>query len=431
MERVGSGKELHNMAAELFPLNRSITGEGLRRSLRILGRGIPLEIHSVLSGSPVLDWHIPDEWFIDGGTLSAADGTVLADWRENNLCVVNYSVPVDAVMTREELAPFVHTLPAQPDLTPYRTSYYAANWGFCLPHSLWSRMGPGPFHAKIDSRIERGVLNYGECFIAGEEEAEVLISVHCCHPSLANDNLSGMVVAAALARRQSEAPRRLGYRFLFLPATIGAITWLARNEDKVGRIQAGLVLTCVGDGGPFHYKLSRNGDTLIDQTMRYLMRDTGRDIRVLPFSPYGYDERQYCSPGFDLPVGCLMRAVHGQFEEYHTSADNLSFVTPDALEQSFDLIAEALDILDENLTFERVDGRGEPQLGRRGLYRAISGAAEAGGPSQLDLLWVLNLADGKHSLLDIAERSGRPFKSIQHAAKLALEANLLRRTDPC
>lgn len=424
---IGDGEALHALLTDLFPINRSLTGDGVRETLAILGRDIALDVHAVATGTPVLDWEVPREWSIAGATIRAADGTILVDWRTNNLSVVGYSVPIAGVFNRAELAPHIHTLPDQPDLIPYRTAYYAASWGFCLPHSLWSAMGDGPFHVEIDSRLEAGVLDYGECLVTGTSEGEVLVSVHCCHPSLANDNLSGLVVAHALARRQAQAKRRLGYRFLFVPATIGAITWLARNEDRLDRIEAGLVLTCIGDDGPFHYKATRRGGSVTDRAVAHALRLSGLPYETVPFTPYGYDERQYGSPAFDLPVGCLMRAVHGQFSQYHTSADNPDFVKAAALEQSFHLVSRVLDILDANETFERVDGRGEPQLGRRGLYRAISGQKEAGGATQMDLLWVLNLCDGRHSLLDIAERADRPFETILSAAALALDADLIRR----
>lgn len=421
------GGMLHALLGDLFPINRSLTGEGVRETLARLGRDIELDVHAVPTGTKVLDWEVPKEWNISGATIEAMDGSVLVDWRTNNLFVVGYSIPVDGVFTRAELAPHVHSLPDQPDLVPYRTAYYAETWGFCIPHSLWTSMGDGPFRVRIDSRLEPGVLNYGECLVPGTSDREVVVSVHCCHPSLANDNLSGIVVAHALARRQSTMRRRLGYRFLVIPATIGAITWLARNEDRLDRIEAGLVLTCIGDDGPFHYKSTRRGNTITDKAVAHVLRTSGLPFETAPFTPYGYDERQYGSPAFDLPIGCLMRAVHGQFAEYHTSADNPDFISPAALNASFHLVARVLDILDGNETFERVDGRGEPQLGRRGLYRAIGGQKEAGGATQMDLLWVLNLADGDHSLLDMAERAGRPFESIQSAAALALDADLIRR----
>jgi aminopeptidase-like protein len=319
-------------------------------------------------------------------------------------------------------------LPEQPDLIPYRTGYFADNWGFCLPHNLWQSMTDDEYRVDIDSDIAPGSLTYGELFLPGETSHEVLLTCHICHPSLADDNLSGIAIATALAMRQARQPRRLGYRFLFLPATIGAITWLHRNESRLDTIKHGLVLTCLGDANAFHYKQSRSG-AIIDRAVEHVLRHSGRPYEVMPFNPYGYDERQFCSPAFDLPVGCLMRGVHGTFPEYHTSADNLDFVTSEALGQSYAMIATLLDLLDSDRTYRRVDGRGEPQLGRRGLYRAIAGQREAGGATQMDLLWFLNLADGRHSLLDMAIRADVPFARLEAAARLALDASLVVECD--
>jgi aminopeptidase-like protein len=352
-------------------------------------------------------------------------GRRLVDFSENNLHVVGYSKPVQGVLSRAELAKHVHTLPDQPDLIPYRTGYFADDWGFCLPHNLWQTMTDESYRVEIDSDISPGSLTFGELFLPGETTQEVLITCHICHPSLANDNLSGIAVMTALAMRQAKRRRRLGYRFLFLPATIGAITWLDRNQATLDRIQHGLVLTCLGDASGFHYKESRSG-AIVDRAVAHVLQHSGHSYELLPFNPYGYDERQFCSPGFDLPVGCLMRGVHGTFPEYHTSADNLDFVKPAALDQSYAVIETVLDLLDRNRTYVRIDGRGEPQLGRRGLYRAIAGQREAGGANQMDLLWFLNLADGKHSLLDMAIRADVPFARLEAAAGLALEAMLVR-----
>jgi aminopeptidase-like protein len=419
--------DLYDLVKELFPINRSLTGSGVRQTLAIIARYIDLQIHEVKSGTSVLDWHVPMEWNIRSGTITSMGGRRLVDFATNNLHVLGYSKPVQGVFSRAELVQHVHTLPEQPDLIPYRTGYYADDWGFCMPHNLWQSMKDDDYRVEIDSDISPGSLTYGELFLPGETSDEVLITCHICHPSLANDNLSGIAVMTALAMRQAGRRRRLGYRFLFLPATIGAITWLARNESRLDTIKHGLVLTCVGDPGRFHYKQSRSGAT-IDRAVAHVLHHSGHLYEILPFNPYGYDERQFCSPGFDLPVGCLMRSVHGTFPEYHTSADNLDFVKPEALRQSYATIRAILDLLDNNRTYRRVDGRGEPQLGRRGLYRAIAGQREAGGATQMDLLWFLNLADGNHSLLDMAIRADVPFARLEAAARLALEASLVGET---
>ncbi|WP_294393672.1 DUF4910 domain-containing protein [uncultured Sphingomonas sp.] len=418
--------DLHTLVRKLYPLPRSLTGDGVRETLREIGRHVRLRIHEVPSGTPVLDWRVPPEWTMRGGSIRSLDGDTIVDWAGNNLHVMGYSTPVHGTVTREDLAGHIHTLPEQPDAIPYRTAYHAQSWGFCIPDRLWATMTDDAYRVDIDSELAPGSLTYGELFIPGHGAEEVVVSVHVCHPSLANDNLSGMVVAAALAARQAAGRRnRLGLRILFLPATIGAITWLARNEDVLPRIRHGLVLTCVGDPGPFHYKNSRRGAP-IDRAVGHVLRHGGHPHALLPFTPYGYDERQFCSPGYDLPFGCLMRAVHGTFPEYHTSLDDCDFVTPAALEQSYRLVADVIDLLDADRTLVRIDGRGEPQLGRRGLYRAIAGQSEAGGATQMDLLWVLNLADGRHSLLDMAEQAERPFAHIKAAADVAEQAGLLR-----
>jgi aminopeptidase-like protein len=419
--------DLHVLVRELFPINRSLTGAGVRETLAILARHIQLEVREVPSGTAVFDWHVPLEWNVRSATVRALDGRCLVDFAKNNLHVVGYSKPIHREVSRAELAQHVHTLPDQPELIPYRTGYFADDWGFCMTDNLWRKMQDEAYRIDIDSDLSPGSLSYGEFFLPGELSDEVLITAHICHPSLANDNLSGIAVATALAMRQSGQRRTLGFRFLFLPATIGAITWLAFNASRLNRIRHGLVLTCVGDPGPFHYKQSRSG-AIIDQAVAHVLRHCGHQYEIMPFNPYGYDERQFCSPGFDLPVGCLMRSVHGSFPEYHTSADNLEFVKPEALRQSYAVVAALFDVLEKNRFCTRVDGRGEPQLGRRGLYRAIAGQREAGGATQMDLLWLLNLADGHHSLLDMAIRADIPFARLQAAARLALEASLVRET---
>ena len=417
--------DLHGLVRELFPINRSLTGAGVRETLAILARHVQLEVREVPSGTAVLDWQVPLEWNIRSAMIRALDGRCLVNFADHNLHVVGYSKPIHKEVSRAELAEHVHTLPDQPELIPYRTGYFADDWGFCMPDNLWQTMQDEAYRIDIDSDLSPGSLTYGELFLPGELSDEVLITAHICHPSLANDNLSGIAVAVALAMRQARLPRRLGYRFLFIPATIGAITWLARNESELGKIRHGLVLTCIGDTGPFHFKQSRSGAP-IDNAVAHILRHSGHPYEIVPFNPYGYDERQFCSPAFDLPMGCLMRSVHGTFPQYHTSADNPGFVKPQALNQSYEVVASLLDLLDANWMYARTDGRGEPQLGRRGLYRAIAGQKEAGGASQMDLLWLLNLADGKHNLLEMAERAGIPFGRLQKAVRLALDADLIR-----
>ncbi len=419
----GTGAAMHALMAELFPICRSITGDGFRASLRRLGEVAPIALHEVPTGTRVFDWTVPKEWNIREAWIADPAGRRVVDFRASNLHVVNYSVPVRRRMTLEELRPRLHTLPDQPDLVPYRTSYYAEEWGFCLSQRQLDSLPAGEYEVCIDATLAPGHLTYGECVLPGEIPEEILFSVHSCHPSLANDNLSGMVTAAFLARHLQSQSRRHTLRFLFIPGTIGSITWLALHEAEAGRIRHGLVLSCLGDPGPSTYKRSRRGTALVDRAAAHVLKHGGPHV-VSDFVPYGYDERQYCSPGFDLAVGCLTRTPNGRFPEYHTSADNLDFVRPEALEDSLEKCLRIVEILERDRAYLSLNPRCEPQLGRRGLYRATGGHELPG--LEMALLWVLNLSDGRNSLLDIAERAGVPFRVILGAAN-ALEAGGLLR----
>jgi aminopeptidase-like protein len=409
---------------ELFPICRSITGNGVRQTLEILRRSIPLQINDVPSGTAVLDWTVPPEWNIRDAYIARDDGTHVVDFAANNLHVVQYSVPIDAVMPLSELQPHLHTLPDQPDRIPYRTSYYVENWGFCLTHRQLLSLADGPYRVVIDSDLKPGYLTYGELLIPGEIAETVLFSCHICHPSLANDNLSGIAVATMLASYIRTLRLRCSYRFLFIPGTIGSLTWLARNEDKVANIVHGLVLSCLGDSGGMTYKQSRRGNATIDRIVAHVLTHDGVPHRITPFVPYGYDERQYCSPGFDLPVGCLMRTPNGEYPEYHSSADNLSLLRPKSLAHSLAVLKDVVAVIEGNVVYGSRNPKGEPQLGRRGLYATMGGQRKA-SYDQLALLWVLNLADGCHSLLDIAERARIPFARIRAAADALVAAELL------
>jgi aminopeptidase-like protein len=416
------GEELHRVVAELYPICRSITGDGIRQTLATIHKRIPLQISEVPTGTEVFDWTVPKEWNIRDAYIKDASGRRIVDFQRSNLHVLNYSTPVRATMTLSELKPHLFTLPEHPDWIPYRTSYYKETWGFCLSHNQMLALPDGDYDVCVDSTLTDGHLTYAECCVPGRSTDEVLISTHACHPSLANDNLSGLAVATALAEFLSGRDLRYSYRFLFIPGTIGAITWLARNRGNVGRIRHGLVLTGIGDAGGFHYKKSRRGDAEIDQVAAHVLSH-GKSSEILEFSPYGYDERQYCSPGFNLPVGCLMRSVWGTFPEYHTSADNLDFVRPLQLAESLRICAAILDVLENNRRFRNLSPYCEPQLGKRNLYRSTGG--QTIGAEINARLWVLNLSDGKHSLLDIAERSGLPFSVINDSADLLRESGLL------
>ena len=409
---------------ELFPICRSITGGGVRRTLSILQRHIPLEVHEVPSGTTILDWTVPREWNIRGAHIIDQDGARIVDFAASNLHVVQYSRPIDAVMPLSELRPHLHSLPDEPDWIPYRTSYYNENWGFCLTHHQLSRLADGLYRVLIDSDLAPGHLSYGELLIPGESEDTVLFSCHICHPSLANDNLSGIGVATMLARHIQTLRRRYSYRFLFIPGTIGSLTWLARNEDKVQSITHGLVLSCLGDAGGMTYKQSRRGDTAIDRIVAHVLHHEKVPHRIRSFVPYGYDERQYCSPGFDLPVGCLMRTPNGEYPEYHSSADKLSLLRSESLAHSLAVLRRIVAVIEGDAVYRSCNPKGEPQLGRRGLYAAMGGQRSA-GYDQMALLWVLNLADGRHSLLDMVERAGVPFATLRAAADALLAVDLL------
>lgn len=409
------GTELFRLVTELYPFCRSLTGEGQRQTLALLREQIDLTIHEVPSGTRVFDWTVPREWTMRDAYIKDARGRKVVDFADSNLHVMSYSAPVHRRMSLAELKPHLFTLPEHPEWIPYRTSYYREAWGFCLSQRRLLEMKEGEYEVCIDSTLGDGVMRYGELVLPGESAEEILLSCHICHPSLANDNLSGIAVAVGLARELSGARRRRTLRFLFTPGQIGSIAWLSRNEDRAGLIRAGLILACLGDGGSFTYKKSRRGDAPVDRAVPHALRSAKIDFQVQQFSPFGYDERQFCSPGFNLPVGCLMRTPHGCFPEYHTSADNLDFVKPEYLEESLQRCRAILRVLDGDRTMINLSPKCEPQLGRRGLYGSVGGAA-GGRERELALLWVLSFSDGAHSLLDIAERAGLPFETVESAA---------------
>jgi aminopeptidase-like protein len=424
-----AGKEMHAFVADLFPICRSLTGPGVRETLQRIQAHVPLGVREIPSGTPLLDWTAPPEWAIRDAWIKGPDGRKVVDFRESNLHVVGYSVPLHERMPLDALQPHLHSLPEQPDWIPYRTSYYGNTWGFCLAHRLREALPEGEYEVFIDSGLDHdGALTYGELVLPGTSTEEVLISAHVCHPSLANDNLSGIAVATFLARHLEANGHRFTYRFLFGPGTLGSIAWLAQNPEKVGRIRHGLVLSCLGDAGGFTYKRTVQGGAPVDRAVVHVLKHRATEHRILDFSPYGYDERQYNSPGFRMPVGCLMRSMYGTFPEYHTSADNLAFVRPEALAESLEVVGGIVDVLENDRRFRNLLPRGEPQLGRRGLYDWLGGQNDR-ATAQLALLWVLNLADGDHSLLDIAERAELPFATIREAAAALLSKELLAEQD--
>jgi len=424
IDRQDIGEEIFSFAAEIYPICRSITGNGVRETLRAIGAHINLEVSEVPTGTSVFDWVIPQEWNIREAYIKNERGERIVDFARSNLHVMSYSVPVRQHVSLAQLKRHIHTLPDQPDLIPYRTSYYTENWAFCMPHRLLESLRDEIYEVVIDSRLADGYLTYGEYLHRGETEEEVLLSAHVCHPSLANDNCSGVALLTHLAKRMTGLRTRYSYRFLFAPGTIGAITWLARNEHRSQRIKYGLVVSMVGDGGGPTYKKSRRGNTRIDRAVVHTLHHSGLTPSILDFSPYGYDERQYCSPGFNLPVGLFQRSKFGEIPQYHTSSDNLDFISSDHLAESYRMITEALNVMENDAVYRNTIPKCEPQLGRRGLYGMVGGDKNAAA-ANMAMLWVLNLSDGLHSLLDIAERAGLPFAEIQRAAQLLEGQGLL------
>ncbi len=420
------GEALHGFAARLYPICRSITGDGVRKTLALIRERIPLVVHEVRSGSRVFDWQVPDEWNIEDAAVIDPDGRRVVDFRAHNLHIVNYSEPVATSMSLEELAPRLHSLPEHPDWIPYRTSYYRRTWGFCMRARDREALRPGKYRVEIRSSLEPGSLTYGELAIKGRSRDEVLLFAHVCHPSLANDNTSGMSIATALAEWIAREPRRYTYRFVFAPGTIGSLSWLARNEDRLNRVRYGLVLALLGDPGPLTYKRSRRENAPIDEIAAYALEGLGGTV---PFSPYGYDERQLCSPGFDLPVGRLTRSVNGGYPQYHSSADDLSLIRPDCLQQSLEACQRIVEVIEGNCHYVNLSPKGEPRLGARGLYGS-TGGGRAPAEREHAMLWVLNQSDGSHSLLDIAKKSSLGFNVIHEAAGALERAKLLAAVGP-
>jgi aminopeptidase-like protein len=420
---MSSGEQLHSFAARLYPICRSITGNGVRQTLQLIRARIPLQVHEVPSGTRVFDWQVPDEWNIEEASVTDPEGRPVIDFQAHNLHIVSYSEPVRATLSLEELSSRLHSLPEHPDWIPYRTSYYRRTWGFCMRHRDREALRAGKYRVAIRSSLAPGALTYGELVIPGRLREEVLLFTHICHPSLANDNTSGMSVATALAEWIAAEPRRFTYRFVFAPGTIGSLTWLKRNERLLARVRYGLVLALLGDPGALTYKRSRRENQEIDEIAAYVLDGAGTTV---PFSPYGYDERQLCSPGFDLPVGRLTRSVNSGYAQYHTSADDLDLITPERLQQSLEACRRIVEVIEGNRRYVNLSPRGEPRLGSRGLYGSVGGTAP--GEREHAMLWLLNQSDGAHSLLDVARKSGIAFPVIREAATALESARLLAET---
>jgi aminopeptidase-like protein len=406
-------RRMREQMEALYPICRSITGAGVRQTLDVIAQTLPLRREEVPSGTRAFDWTVNDEWTVRDAYIADSTGRRLVDFGAHNLHLVSYSVPVRATMTLEELRPHLFTLPEHPDWIPYRTSYYHRSWGFCLSHRQLEALGDGPFEVVVDTALEPGHLTYGELCLPGETDEEVLLTAHVCHPSIANDNLSGIAVATELARTLTEQPpRRFGYRFLFAPGTIGSLTWMARNPDRLATIRHGLVLTGLGGPGRLVYKQTRRGDRTVDRAAGHVVAHRGGEVRA--YSPYGYDERQFNALGFDLPVGRLSRTPHGEYPEYHTSADDLAYVKDHELLDAYLALGDILEVLEHDGRYRNLSPYGEPQLGRRGLYPPMGGTSAS--EKVMAMLWTLAYADGEASLLEIAETAGLPFSRIRGAA---------------
>jgi aminopeptidase-like protein len=430
-------ESIHDVAdyfERLWPLFRSITGHGERGTHDIIGELVPLDRLEIPSNTQCFDWTVPREWIVNEAYVIAPDGRRILDIADNNLHLVNYSVPFRGRITREHLEKHLHSLPNQPTAIPYVTTYYNPYWGFCISHDDRQSLPSGEYEVVVDTDFVDGALTISEAVLPGIQDKEVLFSTYTCHPSLANDNLSGPLVAAFLYRRLAAMEeRRLTYRFVFLPETIGSIAYLGiRGDHLVSKTVAGYVVTCVGDPAPFSYKRSRQGNSFADRIVEHVLKTKGTYplAGIMDFSPTGSDERQYCSPGFDLPIGSIMRSQYGTYKEYHTSLDNKDFISFDAMQESIDLYFEVCRTLEMACTYRNKIMACEPHLGRRGLYPSI-GAGQEGFTNvrPLPLLWVLNLSDGHHDLLDISQRCGIDMNTLHAAASQLLHHDLIERTD--
>ena len=407
-----AGVDLHRWASDLWPLDRSLTGDGVRETLAYLKELLPdLTIHEVPSGTEAFDWTVPDEWNLREAWVEDSTGRLVIDSAWTNLHVVGYSEPFEGVVSREELLERLHTLPDQPEAIPYVTSYYRRTWGFCIAHRELVKLGDGPFRVRIDTTLLPGHLTYADLVIPGDTTDEVLLSTYVCHPSMANNELSGPVVAAALARWIQALPsRRYSYRLVIIPETIGSILYLSRHLDHLREyVKAGWVLTCMGDDRTYSYVPSRLGGTLADRVSLRVLRDRG-SFHEYSFLDRGSDERQWCSPGADLPVCSVMRSKYGEYPEYHTSLDNLEHVvTPEGLQGGLDVMKDCITLLEANQHYRTILP-GEPQMGRRGLYPTTS--IKGGAGDVRNMMNVIAYCDGGHDLLNLCERTGLAWRDV-------------------
>ncbi len=419
---------MYDLMRKLFPINRSITGDGVRETLNLINQEIPINKTSIKSGELVFDWTVPDEWNATSAKIFDDNNEVIIDFKDNNLFLMSYSIPFSGVMSLEDLKRHIVTNPEKPDWIPYSTSYYRDNWAFCLPFNYVKNMKSGNYRVEIETTKKPGELIYAEAFIDNGSEKDVLISSYICHPSMANDSLSGVVLSVQLYKEIKKLRNlKYNYRFLFTPETIGTICFLNKNKKSIIKtLEYGLIATCVGDNNEFTYKKTRDGGANIDRIVEYVFRKNRPKSKVLNFSPLGSDERQYCSPGFNLPVGVLTRSMYGTFDEYHTSADNLNYVTEESLQESLNMYIKIIKLYEENRKFIRCNPFCEPQMGKYDLYREMGGAGEdnLNNLSQ-QRMWLLNYADGNTDLLDISAKSNFDVSSLKLASKALIENKLI------
>ena len=418
------GKDIHNFASKLWPLNRSITGAGVRLTLEIIQKNYlkNLLIYSVPSGTKVFDWTVPMEWHVDEAYLIAPDGKKICDFSVNNLHLVGYSIPFRGRIGLKQLQKNLHSLPEQPNAIPYITSYYEKRWGFCLSQNQRDVLVDGEYEVVIDSKHFVGELNYGELILPGKSDQEIFLSTYVCHPSMANNELSGPTVATYLAKWLSDTKERYyTYRFVFIPETIGSITYLSKNYTHLKKkVIAGFNITCVGDDRSYSYLPSRNGNTISDKVAKHVLKWIEPNYKIYSWLDRGSDERQYCAPGIDLPIASILRSKYGQYPEYHTSLDDLdNVVTPKGLDGGYWALRRALELIEKN-RFYKTKIFCEPQMSKRALYPTLSTKNKV--PRVREIMNLLSFCDGEHSLLDIAEKINVPaWQLYETVEKLILE----------
>lgn len=418
-----AGSRIYELMERVFPFCRSITGQGVRDTLAVIEEVVPgMSTRAVPSGERAFDWTVPQEWNVDEAYIADPSGKRVVDFQDSALHVMSYSTPISEMMDLESLRRHIHTLPDQPDAIPYRTSYYTRDWGFCMSHRALSEMEPGDYQVVMGTRLEDGVLNYGEALIPGRLDDEFLITAHVCHPAQANDNLSGVAIVAELASLLSRVETKYTYRFLWLPGGIGSLVWLSRNVEAIPRIRGGLTLACLGDASPFTYKETFTGLAPVDLAARRVL-GAGADYRE--FEPYGFDERNFTAPAFRIDAGSLTRSPHGGYPEYHSSLDNMEIMSKARLGEAASTVLEILEQLESGTRYVNLFPEGEPQLGRRGLYGAVGGMKKR-PEAEMAMLWLLTMSDGRYSDHDVSQRSGISIEILDAAAKDLVSAGLLQ-----